>query len=320
MLFSNPAFLPLGRRFHRWAGNTFTVLCNKESLSTAQTMAKNAKSGKGASTGQSSQELVDQVFTNPLRVGWGDAFSWLTNNFGVAAFSRFEPDIEAHKFGSAGLPEIELTAESYNGAIMAGAWRTGVRWLTLSLAAKYLLASESDLHAALTDRDKITQFTKPQSLQSRKELNRGAGADVGSLMFFQGNSVDFLIAAKVDDVGGTKMSGTVDAPVIFKQVVSGGLGLTFHTGADAIHFAADYRDALGAYGEPLFKRIHAGTKLMLRTYIGVAAGYYDGYPSAGAEIDLLLVRLGVTAFTRELGEHPGVDPRHIYMVSASLGF
>lgn len=59
---------------------------------------------------------------------------------------------------------------------------------------------------------------------------------------------------------------------------------------------------------------------MLRTYIGLAAGVYHGYPSAGIELDLLLMRLGVSTYTREFGDHPGVDPRRIVMGSISTGF
>jgi hypothetical protein len=59
--------------------------------------------------------------------------------------------------------------------------------------------------------------------------------------------------------------------------------------------------------------------VLIRTYVGVSAGVYHGYPSYGAEIDLLLLRVAGTYYTRELGDHPGVDPRGIYIVSVAAG-
>ena len=331
MLFANPALLPQGGKFHRWAGATFTLLTNKESVDTARTILNNARSGKKSSSGQTdeekkaaeqkqSSEFVDKVFKDPVRLGWGVAISWLTNNFGLGIISRFEPDIRAKKFGASGLPEVQFRAESYHGAALGTGIKTPFRWLLLGVTAKYLYVAEPDVSVEVTDSTAIAQFQNPNFVQNLTSHNKGVGFDAGSLLFFQGSWVDFSLAGKVDDVGNTKLSGPSDTPKELKQVSSVGAGLTLHTGADALHFSADYRDLGNAYGDPMFKRVYAGTKLMLRTYLGLATGYYNGSPSYGAEIDLLLLRLAATTYTRELGDHPGVDPRHIYMVSLSTGF
>ena len=63
-----------------------------------------------------------------------------------------------------------------------------------------------------------------------------------------------------------------------------------------------------------------GVRATLRGYLGVAAGFYDGNPSMGAEVDLIFLRLAATTYKRELGDRPGVNSRQIIQLSLSAGF
>jgi hypothetical protein len=84
--------------------------------------------------------------------------------------------------------------------------------------------------------------------------------------------------------------------------------------------ALDYRDIGAAHKEKIFKRIRAGSKIMLRRYIGFGAGIHDGWPAYAAEVDLILMRLTAAFYTKEMGDSPGVDPRPIYSAGIALGF
>ena len=325
-LFSNPALLNLASGFVRWIGSSTTLTLNKESVNTARKFLPKSACGRGgasstnSSSTNSSTEIVDDVLKNPVRLGWGEAISLLTRRVGGAFFSRFELDLGAHEYGPAGLPQIELQTESYNGFALGAPVPTSFSWLIFGVTAKYLMASEEYINADLVDQTQVTKYSDPKMAKSLYAQNSGVGLDAAALLFFQGSSVDLTLAAKVDDVGDTKLSGDSLGPLQLKQVHSAGLGLTLHTGADAIHLAADYRDIGDAYKQPLFKRLYAGTKVTVRQHFGVAAGFYQGYPSMGAEVDLFFLRLALTAYTRELGDHPGVAPRHMYMFSLSTGF
>jgi hypothetical protein len=329
-LFANPALLPQGGKFHRWAGFTLSLLTNKESVDTARSMLANAQGGGGDATedgdaaseadASQTQEFIDKVFQDPVRVGWGASLSWVTRYFGLSVFSRFEADVRAKEYGEFGGPEVRFRAESYHGAALGFGIATPWRWLTLGLTGKYVYASEPDVTVEATDTESIAQFQNPDFVQDLTSHNTGVGFDAGALVFLQGSWIDWSLAGKVDDVGNTALNGASESPTELKQVISAGTGLTFHTGADAIHLALDYRDVQNAYGEETFKKVYAGTKVLIRTYVGLAAGYYNGYPSFGAEVDLILMRIAATAYTRELGDHPGVDPRHIYMITTSTGF
>jgi hypothetical protein len=324
-IFANPALMPYGGKFHRWGGATFSLLVNKDSIDTGRELFNAARAGDSAAADDPEQEdanreFVDKVFERPVRVGWGFALSWVTNNFGLSVFSRFEPDIAASHYGDTGLPEVRFRAESYHGAALGVGLRTPLRWLAFGVTGKYLYVAEPDLTVAVTDQEQIASFRDPEVIQDLAKHNKGMGFDLGALAFAQGNTVDYSLAAKVDDIGDTKLTGDSETPTQLEQVVSVGTGVTLHTGADALHLAADYRDILNAYEEETFKKVYVGAKLLLRTYVGFAAGYYNGYPSYGAEVDLILCRVAATYYTRELGDHPGVDPRRIYMASLSLGF
>lgn len=195
-----------------------------------------------------------------------------------------------------------------------------IPWVYFGLTGKYLFASEESVTADVADQSQITKYSDPNTLKSLYSQNSGAGVDAAALLFLQGSAMDFTLALKADDVGNTNLTGDSLSPKTLKQVNSVGTGLTLHTGDDMIHFAVDYRDVGNVYGEPLFKRIYAGTKITVRQMVGVAAGFYNGYPSMGAVVDLFFFRLALTSYTRELGDHPGVAPRHMYLASISAGF
>jgi hypothetical protein len=363
---ANPALLPYGGKFHYWGGLSTSVLTNKESVDIARDLFKQASgSGEGGDEsaanetpaeegtdgeegggGEQASELMEKALSAPVRVGWGVSLAWVTRLFALSVFSRLEMDLRAREFGQTGFPEAHFQGESYHGVLLGTGVRTPFRWLSFGLAGKYIYGSEPDLRVQLTDTNSISQMSDPKLIQDLSAHKVGTGADLGMLMFFQGSTVDFSIAGKVEDVGNTKFvaasgkageqatedeeaeeaaAGTGAEPSKnnsldeFKQVVSVGTGLTFHTGSDALHLALDYRDIINAYGEKPFKKIYAGAKVLLRTYVGLSAGYYQGYPTYGAEIDLILVRLAGTYYTRELGDSPGVDPRRIYMFTVSAG-
>lgn len=324
-LFSNPALLPHGGRFHQWFGSTSTLIFNRESVDTIRSVAAGKSStsegsGDSANSSSGSSPILDQVFRTPVRVGAAQALSWLNSTLAISGFSRFEVDLRALEYGENGMPQMEFLGENYQGLALGTAFRTPtLPWLSLGITAKGLLAAEPDLALELTDASAVQKFQDPAYLRSLATNNRGFGYDLGTLIFLQGRRVDWKWAGTVNDVGGTALVGDGSLKT-FKQVLSTGLGLTFHTGRDAIHLAVDYRDITGAYQEGLFKRVRAGVRATLRGYVGLAAGFYDGNPSIGAEIDLILLRLALTSYKRELADRPGVNSRQIVQLSISAGF
>jgi hypothetical protein len=324
-LFANPALLPYGGKFFRWLGLRTTVIAGKDSVDLARSLL-NAPAGSdqgtadGAEGQQEASSFMDRVYSAPIHIGQMNAFSFITSNGGIALFTRIEPDIYAEKTGDLGVPSVHFSSETYAGGIASTAIRSPWRWLSFGLSGKYLLASEPDIEISLTDSDMLQSLSGDGGIsQSLVQYNQGIGFDAGALLFFQGQNLDYRLALKIDDLGDTSLSGDAD-PKEFKQVVSAGTGFTLHTERTALHFALDYRDILNAYEERLFKKVYAGVKLTLFTYLGLAAGFYQGNPSYGFELDMIVLRVAGTLHTRELGEAPGDIRRPIYSISLSTGF
>ncbi len=329
-IFSNPALLPYGGDKVRWVGTARRVMISKDWIDYVQ-----EQQGGGAGSEEGSDEtaeIINDVMEKPLHIGQqGSAFSYIGVNFGFSTFETFEADIEINEFGETGLPEMQFRAQAYTGnAIAMAARMPGVRWLSGGVTVKYLGLNELDIRLPLTDIAEIESTLEEYSTKFQdagaETLNMGVGYDLGLLTFFQGKYTDFTMAAKVDDFGGTALTGKNDddgnplfSPSEIKQTTHAGVGATIHGTKSAVHFSLDVRDIEQAYGEEEFKRIRAGMKITLLNLIGVSTGVSHGYPSYGAEIDFLLFRLTGSYYTKEMGDHPNVNPRRIVMITASFG-
>ena len=319
VMFANPALMPYGGKFFRWLGLQFSVISNKESIDRVQTFAQS--SGSSSASSESSSEetdenLVQDLFTTPIHIGIRLAMSFISNNFGVGLFARLEPDIRGQAHDDTGVPEMRARAEAYYGGVSSLAMRL-TDWFSVGATVKYMYAAEPDVSISFADQARVEELSDdPSSLTDQAEFQQGTGFDAGVLFFKQGDILDLRLAGKVDDIGDTKFGGVQDD---FKQTIHGGLGITFHNSIDSIHLSADYRDVLGAYGESTPMRVYAGARLLLRNYVGLAVGLYQGYPSFGARVDLLLIKVGFTAYTREMGEYLGEDPRTLYVAYFGMG-
>lgn len=321
ILISNPALLPYGGKLFRWLGTKLTVGPGVDSLDLVEKLA-NGSGGVEIEEGSEAQGAspLESLFGRPIHIGASAALSFFTNNGGVAVFANVEPDVKAWKRGDpvegTGTPNVVIRNNTYAGAYLSGASRSLWDWLSFGVSAKYLLSSEGVVRIDMSDPDAAENVEQKVNDAGLSELSNGIGADAGMLMFFQGDYLDFRLAGTAVDIGNTKLSNGDE----LKQVIHGGLSLTLHSNKDAIHLSADLRDVQNAYKEPIYKRIYAGTKILIRSYIGLAAGIYHGSPSYGLELDFILFRLSATSFRKEYEESPGVDSRKIYLLSFTTGW
>ena len=311
---ANPALLPFSGSFHRWLGSEFSLHINTESVAMAKTLLPGASSANA-----SGSSFVDHVFHSPFLAGTQTSLAYLNAYGGIGFFSKFEVDLAAQEYGPTGLPTILLNGKSYTGATVSAATRIPFMPLSLGITAKYLMMSEPAISIDLADPNAVAQYQDPSALSALVNPSHGIGYDLGALLFIQGPHMDWRWALKIDDVGGTTIGGG-DAVDDFKQVLSTGASVTFHTGKDAIHIAIDRRDLQNAYATPAFKSTRAGVKVLLRGYIGIAAGYYDGYPSYGTELDLIFLKIGAASYRRERTNSPGLSARNVYVINLATGF
>jgi len=315
LLFSNPALIPYGTGIHRWLGNETSLLVGKDSVDFAKSLSSNS----GQDTSASSGEFINTVLETPIHAGVLNCFSYINRFFGFGVFNRGEFDIAAKKYGDTGLPALQFRAESYQGLGVSVASLVFGKMLSAGVTGKFIYAGEPDLTIELTDQEAITNLQSASGLKSLTAMNAGYGVDAGLIFFRQGSTADYRVAVKIDDFGGTKLSGTGDLKEL-KQMYHVGLGYTLHNSLDSLHFSADYRDVGSVSDDGLFKRVRMGAKLLLRQHLGLSAGYYDGWPSYGVEIDAWLVRLTAAYYTREMGPKPGLEPRSVYLAGFAMGF
>ena len=314
VLFANPALMPWGEKFHRYAGMQTSVLADKNSIGMVKDAARSKGKGSGAQASKSTDAFVDDLFSKPVHVGVMDSIAWITNNFGFDVFARIEPDIAGKQFGAGGLPVIDFSAEAYAGAVLGFGARVA-RFMSLGVTVKELYVSEPHKEIELTDQTEVKTLQKdPSKLLA---YGKGTGVDLGMLMFQKNDMCDLRWALKVDDVGDTHFT---NGQKPFRQTMSSGVGMTFHGATEALHLALDYRDILGEYKEEMFKRVYAGAKLLMRNHLGFAAGYYQGYPTFGVRIDLWAMHLGFSHYSRELGDYMGEKRRNIYQLYMGIGF
>ncbi len=311
IVFANPALLPLGGAWVRWLGFQAGFMLDRD-------LAESAKSGSIASAaGTGNSGFVDELFSRSLHFGQTATLSFLNKNFAVSVFDRVELDIAGERFGDDGLPSVHFTGEAYGGLLASYAARP-YRWLSLGVTGKKLYATEPDLQVPIVDQEKIKQLTEDaSSLKDQFAPGQGTGVDVGALFLLQGFQVDYSLGLKVEDLGATKFTGEQKT---FPQTYNLGLGLAIHGSKEVLHLSLDYRDITNAYDEKTFKKVYVGARLMIRNLIGVACGLYQGIPTVGMRVDLLLFKFGITAYGRELGTYPGDKQRNMVMVYTSLGF
>lgn len=315
LLFSNPALIPYGTGIHRWLGNETSLIVGKDSVDFAKSLSSNS----GQDTSASSGEFINTVLETPIHAGVLNCFSYINRFFGFGVFNRGEFDIAAKKYGDTGLPALKFRAESYQGLGVSVASLVFGKMLSAGVTGKFIYAGEPDLTIELTDQEAITNLQSASGLKSLTAMNAGYGVDAGLIFFRQGSTADYRLAVKIDDFGGTKLSGTGDLKEL-KQMYHVGLGYTLHNSLDSLHLSADYRDVGSVSDDGLFKRVRMGAKLLLRQHLGLSAGYYDGWPSYGVEIDAWLVRLTAAYYTREMGPKPGLEPRSVYLAGFAMGF
>ncbi|MDD9951770.1 MAG: hypothetical protein OXT67_09420 [Zetaproteobacteria bacterium] len=314
-LFNNPALLPYGGKLLRWLGGKTTLSPGTETLSISDTL-------QSSSSDSTSSNPIEPLFQTPVHLGASQAFSFISNNFGVAFFANAEPDLRAWRRGTpdsgGGTSQLHFRSESYGGAVASFAGRVqGADWLSFGLTAKQLYRLEVDQTldiVSLGNTENLATLT--QSLAQSAELGTGTAIDIGSLIFLQGKHLDWRIAAVQANAGGLRFSNGENS---LPAMLHGGVGVSLHTAGDAIHLAADLKDIQGATNLPTYKRVYAGVKIMLRGILGLSAGVHHGHPSYGAAFDFFLFRLAGSVYTREYHDTPGVDARPITMFSFVTG-
>ncbi|HTF99421.1 MAG TPA: hypothetical protein VK654_02395 [Nitrospirota bacterium] len=94
----------------------------------------------------------------------------------------------------------------------------------------------------------------------------------------------------------------------------------------SITVAADYIDALNKFEQDkdAVKRLRYGAEIQFfdvwAAELAVRAGMYEGYPTAGADLRLLVFTLSYTMYTEEIGAYAGQDKNKRHLLMLNVGW
>ena len=308
VLFANPAVMPWGSKFHRWVGMETSLIFNTDER------AQKTAEGLGQGESLDLPAMINQASNTPIHIGVMTSLSWITNNVGVSVFGRVEPDLELKTYGDSGTPVVQTDLEAYAGAIAGYAGKV-TDWLSLGVAVKCLAIDANEripielIEIQSGDTSKIDEAEKEITESASGGCSETSG-DVGSLFFWRNQFVDFRLALKGDNFGSQTREVTYH----------GGLGLTFHGRREAVHLSVDYRDVGKALGQKSFHQWYAGAKVLIGNFVGLAVGRYQGFLSMGVRLDLFLMQVGITKYSKEFGSYIGEKKRDIVMVYIATGW
>lgn len=310
VFFSNPSLPALGAGLLRWIYGRTAIHFGADAVDLGRDIYEKKKSG----TLKVDSQLVEDLLKTPVHVGNDAAIGFFTAFGGLSAFQTLRTDIEGRQFGSQGLPEVRTRADAAVGVAALASMPVGDA-LALGASIKPTYAAETFETIALSDFSGSGAKQMLTDIKGNTRYGLGVSVGLGSTLQLRSPSFDFRFATTLDDVGQTRFSSGVSP---WKQVINAGVGIIPHTRGSAIHCAADLRDLKRAYGEHWTRRLRAGCKALFASRIGFGAGYYQGWPSFGVVMNLVLMRLEAGSYTREFGSEAGTRARRVYFLATGF--
>ncbi|MEI8025321.1 MAG: hypothetical protein WCI18_03130 [Pseudomonadota bacterium] len=105
-----------------------------------------------------------------------------------------------------------------------------------------------------------------------------------------------------------------------KRTINAGFAFEPGTKDSKMRVLGDWLDITNAYGSPTFKRVHLGSEISLKDFIGFSAGLNQGYPTFGIFADIRILRMDFGRYTEEVGSKVGERPDTRFFLRLSAGF
>lgn len=311
VFFSNPSLPALGGGVFRWIYGRTGLHFGADAIDLARSIYSKSKTGSA----KVDSSMIERILKTPVHVGNDVNLGFLTAFGGAGIFQISRADIEGRQFGSSGLPEVRTRAEGAAGIVGSASIPIGDA-LALGGSLKPTYASETIETIALSDFSGGGAKQMLSDLKNNTQFGLGVAGALGMTAQLRTQNFDLRLAGTIDDLGQTKFNNENVSP--WKQTINVGVGLVPHTRSSALHCAFDLRDIKAVYGEHWTRRSRAGCKALLSSRIGIGAGYYQGWPSYGAVLNLTIMRLEAGSYTREFGREAGTRGRRVYFVATGF--
>jgi hypothetical protein len=188
-------------------------------------------------------------------------------------------------------------------------------WTGLSAGATLKALSRQSLNEVYTATD-ISDPNFGDRIDDDMKSGAGASIDIGvmyKLPFVP--VVDTTAALVVQNIPEMDMGDAED----IKTQVNAGVAVEKSFVGFTLIGALDYLDIGNNIGEDddWAKRLHLGAEVKLPTILSLRAGLNQGYWTAGATVDLWIIRFDVASYAEEVGAHAGQreDRRYVGQIS-----
>lgn len=242
--------------------------------------------------------------------------------FGVGELGSVRLDAMTHQgFGPEGFLEVNFDA-TYGGIggfsygltenLFAGLSVKSLHREALvhNFATRELVEKEDDLEDYIVD--------------ELRESGDAVGFDAGLIWKFAQNSrLKPSVGVSIMNIGDLDFGDAGEIPMTVNAGISVNPEIPVFR---SLIVGADYVDIFKNYEEDddMGKRIRLGGELQLfdklLTEMTVRAGLYQGYPTYGADLRLLIVKLSYVAYTEEVGGFAGQDEDKRQLLTLTLGW
>jgi hypothetical protein len=234
-----------------------------------------------------------------IRVRINPMFNLVFKNFGLAAFYA----VRAGAVLDRGIFEPRIGADGRGDLVVAGGFAKHLTpKFSLGANLKIINSRSTDFQVRVTQAGK----TFDTVLDSLKKSETGVGLDIGGLYeLSERTTLGFAIQDFYGKVGDDK----------FPINVKGGIAWRL----SRITLAADITDLLNRDGVSLFNRVYMGGEFRL-PLVSLRAGFYQGYPSLGAGLNLKLLKFDYAYYKVESAGRPGIDGRGQHEAQIKIGW
>lgn len=235
--------------------------------------------------------------------------------FGFAAYNSGYIGLAMH---TPPFPNLDMIFINDYGYLIGGALPLGPN-LALGVTPKRITRLGGNQQLGTSTLVNATQSSLQSSFTNE---GTGYGADVGLVSRFEDIAFSPTVSVGWKDVGSTAFikSKGIDAPERQKDNLV--IGTTFDGSIPLFGIAGgfEYRHVTDQ-GEPFAKKIHMGLEMSIAMF-DVRAGFYQGYYTYGAGVDLALFKLDAALYTIERGAYAGQTPDQRVQISLEfdLGF
>lgn len=222
-------------------------------------------------------------------------------------------------FGSNGL--LEVNADAHYGGIGGLSYEMS-RGLYIGASMKYLYR-EALIHTftareIIENQDNLEEYI----IDDLRKSDSAIGFDTGVIYNIYGlSSLYPSVGLSIMNIGDMDFGDAGDIPMTVN------IGFAVRPEIPVFHsliIGLDYADLLNNYDQDddIGKRLRFGGELQLfdkrLISMAVRAGIYQGYPSFGTDIRLLIFELSYVTYAEEVGAYAGQDEdrRHIVMLNA----